>query len=303
MSQITFFPAPFFDRFEVCGRYIPSEESIDLILDEIGDYHNEIQFIESNNIGIALFEQSMCNPENNDDLSLRKLLIELIQNYHKQGEVVGEDATKFIQSLAVVNWFAAMVARMKEGNTQNLRKIFSSHHTYFKKADRIELDNTKKSYTPRYSDLKRFPEYTTAIQLLTEWYTRVINLSFDKPELRKLMTRERLLIPKILENREKSTNPYFNICQFCKKHFLSDRGGGHKTCGSEECELRYSAATTKKSISKRENPIKQPKPQKRPKYQKAYEVAKFCTECGNRRVIYKSGDRECCKKCHQENNR
>jgi hypothetical protein len=295
MSQITFFPAPFFDRFEVCGRYIPSEESIDLILDEIGNYYNEIQFIESNNIGIALFEQSMCNPENNDDLSLKKLLIELIQNYHKQGEVVGEDATEFIQSLAVVNWFAAMVARMKEGNIQDLRKIFSSHHTYFKKDDCIELENTNKSYTPRYSDLKRFPEYAAVIQFLTKWYTRVVNLFFDKPELRKLMTRERLIIKKILENREKSKNQHLNKCCFCQKLFLSDGGGGHKTCGSEECEQRYFAVAKKKSQS-------QPHAiAKRAKKQKAFNgVRNFCDECGNRRVLYPHVDGNFCKPCCQD---
>jgi hypothetical protein len=295
MSQITFFPAPFFDRFEVCGRYIPSEESIDLILDEIGDYHNEIQFIESNNIGIALFEQSMCNPENNDDFSLRKLLIELIQNYHKQGEVVGEDATEFIQSLAVVNWFAAMVARMKEGNIQNLRKIFSSHHTYFKKDKIIELDKPEKNYTPRYSDLKKgFPEYAEATQFLTEWYVRVINLSSDKPELTKLMTRERLLIKQICENREKSTNPHLNKCCFCQNLFLSDGGGGHKTCGADECERRYSATTTKKNRSQ-PNALA-----RRTKLAKAFNgIANFCDECKKRRVLWQSGDENFCKHCCQ----
>jgi hypothetical protein len=166
MTQTTFLPDYFlFNRIEVCGKYIPSEKSITSILSEIDNESDRIQFVRTNNIIVWMFEHD--DPEDSDDLKLRQLIIELIQNYQKTSGVIGENEAKLIQSLVLVNWFAVMVAKMKEGNIQDLRKMFSSHHAYFKKAEIIELDNPEKNYTPRYSNLKKgFPEYAKATQFL-----------------------------------------------------------------------------------------------------------------------------------------
>jgi hypothetical protein len=286
MKKTTFCPVPIFNCIEVCNRYIPSEESIYSILDEIDNEADRLQFVDSNNVVVWMFEHD--DPEDSDDLKLRELLAELIQNYHRQGEVVGEDVTEIIQSLAVVNWFATMAPKMKETNTQDLRKDSSKLLQYFKKNKLTKFDK------PRYSDLMRFLEYEEAIKTLTSWCENVLVLINKNHKLNNLVIIEFQIRKKIIENRDKSNNPYFNICYFCRKHFLSDKGGGHKNCGSEECERRYDAAAKKKSRSQPHELSKRAKPKK------AFDGRpKFCDECGIRRVLYKFGHGNFCKPCCQ----
>jgi hypothetical protein len=288
-AQITFFPPMRFDRIEVYGRYIPSLDSINLILSDIDRESDRFQFIKTNNT-IWLFGYI--------DIELRELIIKLSRNYHKQGEVVGEDATEFIKSLAVVNWFAAMAVKMKEGNMQGLKREASEVYRLFKKHDDIELDKPSSKFKFRYSDLKEnFLEHAEALEICRDWYEKTVKLSNLKPELRELIICEKLLIKQIFESREKSQNfpfknQYINICQFCKKYFTSYRGGGHKTCGSDECERRYSGATTKKNLSQPHEIAK------RTKLVKAFDgVRNFCDGCGKRRVLRPLGDENLCKSC------
>jgi rRNA maturation endonuclease Nob1 len=237
----TFLPLRF-DRIKVCGRYIPSEESINLTWSEIGNDSDKIEFVKSNNILVYLVEN--VDPEDSDDIKRRKLIKEFVQNYQKQGEVMGKDVTELIQSLAVVNWFAAVFAEMKEGNVQALKKNESKLEKLFKNG-KIPLKIT----APKYTYLKELPEYKKAFDILVDWYDNILVLWEKDLQIQELMIAEFKIRMEIAENLEKSKNEYLNICQFCKKIFLTKRGGGHKTCGSVDCERRYSAATSRNNRS------------------------------------------------------
>jgi hypothetical protein len=297
MSQRTFFPPMRFDRIEVYDIYIPSLDSINLILSEIENESDRFQFIKTNNT-IWLFGYI--------DIEIRELIKKLLQNYHKQGEVVGEDATEFIKSLAVVNWFAAMAPKMKEGGMQGLKREASKTYQRFKKDGDIEFDKPNPNFTLRYFDLKRFPEYETATKIAIDWYEEAARLSNDKPELRELMNHERLLIKQIFESREKSQNfpfknQYINICQFCKKPFPSYRGGGRAHCGSKECRNKYSAGTTKDSRTQ-PHAIEEKKKRAAEKvathWIKVDNTPRWCIgTCSKRRLVDKH---KICNQCHDE---
>lgn len=278
-----------FNRLRVYDRYIPSLDSINFILSEIENESDRFQFVKTNNT----FHLLWCV-----DIETIKLLRELIHNYREQGEVVGEDAIEFIQSLAVVNWFAAMVAKMKEGNIQGLGREASNQYDYFKETEYIELDKPNPNFTPRYSDLKRFDEYEKATKVGESWYEKVSRLSNDKPELRELIIHERWLIYQIIKNRKESKNlylnQYLNKCCFCQRPFQSYWSGGRKTCGSPECEQKYNAAAKRKSRSQPHEIAKRAEPPK------AFDgVKNFCDECENRRVLRKFGHGNFCKPCCQ----
>jgi hypothetical protein len=163
MARSKIFPPLLFDRIEVCGRYIPSVESINLIWSELENDSDKIQFAKTNNIIVEYVEKG--DPENLDDIAIRELITKLKQNYQKQHELLGRyDFKLFWQSLAVVNWFAILVAKKKEGNTQDLRKNESKLEKYFKNGK-----IPQKITLPRYTDLKRFLEYEEANEFLTKW--------------------------------------------------------------------------------------------------------------------------------------
>jgi hypothetical protein len=206
-------------------------------MDEIGDDSIEKQFLESNNTLIEII-QSMCNPKDDAGFIFRQLFIELYQNYQKQNDVIGENEfDRLWQSLYAVQWFAAMVPESRETNIQGLKRKAKKIYDGFKNIGIIEFENVNENYTHRYPDLEIFSEYVESTQFLSEWYKKASMKSNDKSELRKLMTRERLLIKKILENREKSKNPHLNKCCFCQKLFLSKRGKKLKMC--DECKLEH----------------------------------------------------------------
>jgi hypothetical protein len=251
VSQRTFSPP--FKRLKIYSRCIPSDESIDLIMDEIGNDFIEKQFVESNNNLIEII-QSMCNPEDDAGYIFRELLIKLNQNYQKQNEVIGGNEFERIwQSLYVVNWFAAMVAKSRETNIQDLKRKAKKIYDDFKKTEYIEFENANENHTPRYSDLMNFPEYASSIEILSDWYRDASTLSNENSELRKLIIREKLLIEQICENIEKSNNQHLNICYFCKKNFPSDRGKNLKKC--DECEGK-----NKKQWEKENRPKKTSEP-------------------------------------------
>jgi hypothetical protein len=289
---IEFCPPTRFDRIEVYGIYIPSLDSINSILTVLDRESDRDQFIETNN---TIWQSYYVDAE------IRELIKKLLENYRKQGEVLGKDATEFIQSVAVVNWFAAMVAKMKEGNIQDLRKEASKTYQRFKKDGDIEFDKPNPNFTPRYSVLKRFPEYAEATDICREWYEKYVSLSNGNPELSELISHEMLLRKQILESREKSQNfpfknQYTNICQFCKKLFPSYRSGGHAHCRSKECRDRYSAGTTDKSrqqphaINKEKKVISQ--------WVKSDDTPRWCVGvCTKRRLVDKH---QICKQCHDK---
>ncbi len=235
MSQRTFSPP--FKRLNIYGRCIPSDESIDLILDEIGDDIAEKQFVKTNNTLIEII-QSMCNPEDDAGYIFRELLIELYQNYQKQDEVIGDNRfDRLWQSLYVVQWFAAMVAKSRETNIQTLKRIAKKIYDNFKKAEHIEFENTNENVSHRYPDLEIFPEYAESRQFLSDWCKKASIKSNNDHELKKSIIHERLLTLQINESIENSNNQHLNICWFCKKDFPSDRGKKLKMC--DECKLGH----------------------------------------------------------------
>lgn len=266
-------------------------------MDDIGDDFIEKQFIKSNNELIEKI-QSMCNPKDDAGYIYRELFIELYKNYQKQHEAIGcNEFDLFWQSLVVVNWFAAMVAKMKETNIQDSKRKAKKNYDRFKNIAPIEFDSTNESYIPRYPDLKeRFPEFAESMQFLSDWYERASILSNENSEIRDLVNHEKLLIEQINEKIESSENKHLNICYFCKKLFESNRGGGHKSCGSDECKQRYFAGTKKRSRAKQSEIARRPKPPK------AFNgKPDFCDEpdCTQRRVLYQFRDGNFCKPCCQ----
>jgi hypothetical protein len=306
MPRSKIFPPLRFDCIEVFGRPIPSVESINLIWDKLKNDSDKIQFAKTNNIIVEYIEKG--DPENLDDIAIRELITKLKQNYQKQHELLKRDDFKiFWQSLAVVNWFSALVAKKKEGNTQALRKNESKLEKYFKNG---KIPQT--IVPPRYTNLKRFPEYAEAIEHLTKWYDNILILWNKNLRLHELMISEFQIRTEIIESLEKSNNPYFNACQFCKVIFLTDKGGGDKTtflkgktivlkdkggertkCGSVECERRYSAGTSRNSNSS-------PARAKKVKLQKSNNgKPMLCDGCGKKRVCSPLADKNLCKPCCQ----
>ena len=72
MPRLKMFPPLRFDRVEVCGRPIPSVESINLIWGEIENDSDKIQFAKTNNIIVEYVEKG--DPENLDDIAIRELI-------------------------------------------------------------------------------------------------------------------------------------------------------------------------------------------------------------------------------------
>jgi hypothetical protein len=293
MPQIKSFRAyDYFNRFNIKDRDIPSEESIDLILSEIDNEPERIQFCMSNN-EVVNNTESLLYPNDEEGNIYLRLLIELVENYQKQHEVIGSNNfILFCQSLVVVNWFAAMVAKMKETNSQKSRKIASKHLALFKSADPIEFDNHNKNHEHRYSALNRFPEFAESMQFLIDWYEKASILSNENTELRKLIINEKILIQQIQKKIRDSKNPYENKCQFCQKIFKSNKGGGHKTCGSDECKKKYYADTKRKSRSQPHEIDRRSRPPE------AFGGKRnFCDECTKRRQLYQVKGRNLCNEC------
>ena len=283
-----------FNLIEVYQRYIPSEELLGLILNKIQDESARLNFLKTNNTIVWMFDNE--DPEDPCDIKLRELITELIQNYRKQGEVIGEDVTGLIQSIAVVEWFATMVPEKKESNIQDLRKEVSKHNQHFKKSDRIELDRFSTKYATRYSDLKIFSEYAEAWKIRIDWIEKVVNVSNTNQELKELIKNEKQLLLEIYINREKSNNPYFNICQFCKKHFLSCPGEGRKMCGSDECKRKYSAVTKERSRTHANSKKKRSSGIVINQWVKVDNTTRLCDgKCERRRLV---NERRFCKQCH-----
>ena len=340
MLQRTFFPPMLFNRVKVCGRYIPSLASIDLILNEINDETDRLNFVESNNEFVEII-QSIYSPEGDagyislelliliyqellafqelstlckllsiiiqdlltyrELLAYRELFVELYQNYQRQHEAIGcNEFNLFWQSLAVVEWFAAMAAKMKEGNIQDLERKAKEICDRFKNFTPIIFESANENHVPRYSDLKeRFPEYAKAIENCDEWNKKTVILRGRNYKLDKLTIYEKWLLVQICKKIESSENKHLNICCFCKKLFPSDRGGGHKSCGSTECEQRYSAATTKKnrsqphSINEKERRSSQ---KGVTQWSKADNTPRWCVGvCSKRRLVNKH---RICEQCH-----
>ncbi len=235
MSKRKFFPP--FKRLKIFGRCIPSDKSIGLILDEIGDDSIEKQFLESNNTLIEII-QLMCNPKDDAGFIFRQLFIELYQNYQKQDDVIGENEfDRLWQSLYVVQWFAAMVTESREMNIQSLKRKAKKIYDDFKNTEFIEFENVNENYTHRYPDLEIFSEYVKSTQFLSEWYRKASIKSNNDHELKKLITCEKLLTLQIHEKIENSNNQHLNTCWFCQKDFQSKRGKKLKMC--DECKLEH----------------------------------------------------------------
>jgi hypothetical protein len=240
MSQIIeFCPPTRFDRIEVCGTYFPSLDSINLILKRIDNKKTRINFIVSNNKTVAIIEL-MCNLKDDADYIYRELFVELKHNYQRQAEVIRVNVSDVLwQSLYIVNWFAAMVAKPKPGNRQGLKREASKKFDLFNNIGVVQFEDADENHLLRHPDLKEFPEYVAATQFISEWYTKASTLSNDNPELRKLIISEKQLIKQIHEEIENSTNKGIKICQFCGKLFFSNRSGIVKACDSPKCDRKY----------------------------------------------------------------
>jgi hypothetical protein len=287
-----------YSLIEVSGRYMPSWKSIELICGENGDDINRANFLKSNDEVTKYFWFIRIGDDLDDiDRVFRYLIIKLKQNYQAQHELLErDDFDAFWQSLAFIYYFEATVAKFKAKNIQTLRKDASALLQYVKKNKLIELEDTDTILFPRHEYLAKFPEYKEAIEIINKWHEHTFARQNQNIKLRELIKANAQLRKQILENRENCEGLHLNICPYCCIHSIKEHRGKISTCGSVECERKYSAGTSRKSraLTKGFARVSQPP--------KALDgKVNFCDDgCGKRRVLYQTDKGNFCMACCKE---
>lgn len=309
-------------------RSIPSDKTMETILDRWDDKENKNKIIELNNRfledHLATFAPDKfidtCN--NPKTKKVLQIYLDLYHNYIRQCEKASLSFVLVWQSIVIMIWFEFMLGNSRGSGSKEIGDELSK----IIKARTNENPHSSPSNLclKDRPNLDKYPEYTEAKLLFNAFLTITTLISDTDPEMEKLKIANSRVAKRLTNFANHTRTDYhsficpicqkdFNIlysekdfkpcgspdCDFCNTLIILPRGKELAHCESDYCRKKYSAVTTKNSRSQ-PYAVEQKKAKfSRKDFEKAFDGKRHnCPECnGEKKVLYVFGTKNLCKNC------
>jgi hypothetical protein len=246
-----------FATIDVCGMQIPTENSCKAMASEIKDLDNWLVFTGFNNWWASTREKSFnphhylstCDSSEIKELNLRSRLIKIDEIQTELSRCF--DFSTLRKARAIVDWHLISRGNFTGSDNQQLIKASRTILSKVKKGE-AELSDVKFPTVKRYHHLLECGksisdsrqelnnEYSATSNYVTQFCKHIDYLS-DTNECIKSLIYEQLDIHKQLLIIAKNAEPhiYHFSCPFCGKCQVVPKRKKPKSCGSDECDLKY----------------------------------------------------------------
>ncbi len=247
-------------RLYLFNREIPSDLSMNLVLNELKDEDRDVFILHSDECISGLYgwlDPTQYNPSDLTDPKERSALelqLEIVKVYQIQCAILELDFRQFWQSRAVISWFHYMLANSRSFHIQRLGREFAK--ILDAEIEGTTIDRSKVVTIKNYSFLEKYPEYKEALTMLNSAFDSINTASLVDPEMSFLDSYQLELHTcqaSILEGTDTTSRIF--ICPYCKSLKILKPGVKEREhCGSKKCENQYDAHRQKEwRLSKQSN--------------------------------------------------
>lgn len=174
-------------RLYLFNREIPSDLSMNLVLNELKDEDRDVFILHSDECISGLYgwlDPTQYNPSDLTDPKERSALelqLKIVKVYQIQCAILELDFRQFWQNRAVISWFHYMLANSRSFHIQRLRREFAK--ILDAKIEGITIDRSKVVTIENYSFLEKYPEYKEALTMLNSAFDSINTASLVDPEM------------------------------------------------------------------------------------------------------------------------
>ncbi len=232
-------------RLYLFNREIPSDLSMNLVLNELKDEDRDIFILHSDEFISNIYgwlAPTQYNPSDFTDdkeRSALELQLAIVKVYQIQCARLQIDFRHFWQSRAVISWFHYMLANSRSFHVQRLRREFS--HIIDLEIEGQTSDRSKIVTMKEYPMLEKYPEYQDALTIFNG-ICDAINISARIDPLMSYLDSLQLELhtcqADVLEGSDTTSRIF--ICPYCNSLEILKPGiKERKHCG--ECKNAYDA--------------------------------------------------------------
>jgi hypothetical protein len=267
-----------FMTIEVCGLNIPTNRSVEAMMDLIPDIEPRIIFSAISNSwvdtnqGVFNSDEILLNYKATDVIlepSVAKLFVKslnlrsrLIEIDRIEAKISGFDFNSVRQSRAIMSWHETLRGNYTGTDIHKVRTALSKKC----KVNKGLANPLSVNFPPAkdYSHLMRVDKQLSKVELwlnceyLSAWdymrrFCKAVDDLSTNADIIKLENEIDDIYKQLatIEENDKLTSIHFFYCKYCKKYQPITNGKTPKSCGSKECEDKY-----KKDWENRKRPPK-----------------------------------------------
>jgi hypothetical protein len=237
-------------QINIEGECMPPKASILEIIEGIKNKDTARQFAKISNKTTAHLDKQY-NPykyidKSIDDIELERLnyYIQIFLIEYRQISIIGiELYPQFVQLNFLYSWYLSVMGGFNGGDMKKIKDGLS-HMLKVLKGNTSYTPLKKNQTVQHYSKLDKYPGYVLARDFIEEVEKEIAVIAMTNRELAILQIRKLELIKNsaafsVKNNIEIS---YKAFCPYCEKYFTSTQKRSPKSCGSPECEAKYSTS-------------------------------------------------------------